>query len=274
MGNETASKFLIVILVCFLLKPITVEAATPAELYTEYDLQYADSYPDGVLETISAYQNAQKYETMYYYVVSSDYDTSIIDRRITELEATLKDCENKLQSGYSLSISEIYELEDLYNTTLDKLEDAKSAANVVEIDYHMPTLSDVPSYDEYCEALSIKSKYDSTQELGTLMINVPVTGDSSVNEDTDKHLLLDAQAGSTVTSLFNGTVVQVTENSVTVQHPGNIYTYYGNLESVYVVENESVYQGEGVGSASETVMLKMKINGNFVPISKLISKES
>lgn len=274
MGNETASKFLIGILVCFLLKPITVEAATPAELYTEYDLQYADSYPDGVLDIISAYQNAQKYETMYYYVVSSYYDTSTIDRRITELEATLKDCENKLQSGYSLSISEIYELEDLYNTTLDKLEDAKSAANVVEIDYHMPTLSDVPSYDEYCEALSIKSKYDSTQELGTLMMNVPVTGDSSVNEDTDKHLLLDVQAGSTVTSLFNGTVVQVTENSVTVQHPGNIYTYYGNLESVYVVDNESVYQGEGVGSASETVMLKMKINGNFVPISKLISKES
>lgn len=274
MGNKTVSKFLIGVLVCFLLKPITVEAATPAELYTEYDLQYADSYPDGVLETISAYQNAQKYETMYYYVVSSEYDTSILDRRITELKATLRDCENKLQNGYSLSISEIYELEDLYSITLDKLEDAKSAANVVDVDYHMPTLSEVPSYDEYCEALSIKSKYDSTQELGTLTINVPVTGESSVNEDTDKHLLLDTQAGSTVTSLFNGVVVQVTENSVTVQHPGNIYTYYGNLESVYVVENENVYQGEGVGSASETVMLKMKINGNFAPIRKLINKES
>src|SRR5690606_31042208 len=50
----------------------------------------------------------------------------------------------------------------------------------------------------------------------------------------------------------HGTMWFGTGNSVLIQHPGGVYTYYSHLASVYVRKGQSVNAGQAIGKVGAT----------------------
>ena len=272
MGIKKSATFLM-LCVAMLFCSSTVRAETLRDLYTIYSLDYVEGYPEGVLETIASYRNAQKYVAMYQYVASSEYDTSILDNRIDSLTNDLESLENELISGYGKSLSDIYELEDSYVKISEDLVNAKSSGVSYEVSYEAPTVDNTPTYAEYKNALQQKSIFDSQQDIGSINISYPVDAMVAILDATDKHLELAVPNNSKVTVLFNGTVSGVSDESVSINHGGNVHTYYGNLSEIYVSKGDIVYQGQVLGTTKNTLLLKMKISDNLVDIRKIFSEE-
>jgi septal ring factor EnvC (AmiA/AmiB activator) len=258
------------LVVLLFLTPATIYADTANDLYDLYDMKYEDSIPEDVIDTISRYNYAQKYVSMFQYVAVSEYDTDLINAKIDQLESNLESLTDQLLAGYDLSMDEIYTLEDEYNETYTKLQDAKDSLQTVEIDFDTPTVDNTPTYSEYKEALQKKSKLVTEAELGEISdLSYPVTTAALESDRTFTSLTLAVADGATITSLFNGTVALTDDNSITIDHHNGIYTYYGGLTSYYVRPGDTVYQGQSIGTSGNKVILKLKIDGKLVDISKL-----
>ncbi len=249
-----------------------VRASTVTDVYNIYGIESDELYPKELLNVISSYESAQKYVAMYQYVVESEYDTKVTEQRVKSLKKAKKDIEVKLMDGYSMELGDIYYLEDSYVTVAKDLENAKKSKEYVDIQSNIPNADSVPSTSEYQRALLQKSELDSSYTMGEVPCECPIVGSYLLSDKNDKHLELAVAIGSDVTALMNGKVVAVDEESITINHSGKIYTFYGELQEVFVTVGTDVVQGQVIGKSSNKLMLKMKINDKFMDISKLIKE--
>ena len=269
------SKSVVALVLCLCLLSVNpIYADTASDLYELYGSEYVTDYPDGTLETISKYQNAKKYVAMYQYVITSDFDPSIINERIDKYSEEIDECSAKLLAGYSMSLEDIFDAEGEYLEATSLLHEAKKSLKQYEIDYSAPEAKDTPSYTEYSNACVVKDVIDAKSELGDVKsVKYPINGACLIDDQTDTSLTLLTAENNLVQSLFNGVVAKTTEDSVTVYHYNHIYTYYGGLTNVTVSKGDTVYQYQTLGTSSSHVTLKLKINGDIVDINKLLHKE-
>lgn len=271
MGSKTCKAVIAALSVLMSCTPCYAETAS--DLYAFYGVDYAIDYPEDVLKTISDYNSAKRYVQMFRYVSESEYDHSIIDNRIEELELQLDKAQKTLMSGYNLSLSEIYAAEDMYKTVTQKLDDACASKECEEIEYQTPSLNSVPSYTEYVEALNTKALIKSREDIGNITgLKYPVSSAALVDSVSDNALTLSVLEGSTVTSLFDGVIAQVTDDSITVYHYNGIYTYYGGVITAYVEKGDTVSQGQSLGSCGPRLTLKLKLDRDLVNISELFKE--
>lgn len=272
MGNK-ALKAVIILCVSFLLKPTTVFASTAEDLYKVYNIKFEAEYPENVLSTIQKYDNAKKYLSMYKYVALSDYDESIINKKIDNLIEEKNKIEEQLLSGYNLSLSDIYALEDKYVTVCKQLNDAESTSKTYSVEFNKPEPDSVPTYKEYIEAKRIKASIDTQMDIGDLDNVNPVTTAYLIDECSDNVITLDVPDSATVVSLFNGEIARIDTDGITINHYNGIYTFYGGVNNVYVDVGDTVYQGQAVGTVDENLILKCKVGNKIVDINKLFEKE-
>lgn len=272
MGKK-AFKAILVIFIVMLFKCTTVNASTAEDLYKMYNIKFETKYPEDVLNTIRKYDNAKKYLSMYKYVASSEYDESIVSKRINELECEKSTIEDRLLAGYNLSISEIYDLEDRYVTVCKHLNDAKKTIESYDVDFTRPEPEDVPTYSEYLEAKKIKSSIDTKMNIGDIVNIKPTNVAYLLESSTENSMTIKVASGTTVTSLFNGEVVMINGSGITIDHYNGIYTFYGDVDETYVNIGDTVYQGQALGTVDDFLTLKCKVGNKIVNINKLFEKE-
>lgn len=266
------SKAIAVALICCLL-PTNVSAGTAADLYELYGKEFQVKYPESVTQTISKYQEAKKYAAMYQYVITSEYDDGILQKRAEELKKTITSAETTLLNGYSMDIEDIYETEESYKSSLSLLEDTELAMQRADVQYNVPTVKDVPTYTEYCNARTLKSCYDTYSNIGSIKdITYPVDSACLVEYEDATKLKLATIKESVVVSLFNGVVVDVHETDLTISHRNGVYTFYGGLKDIAVEVGEEVKQGQPIGYSSGHLTLKLKIDDEIVDIAKLFKR--
>lgn len=273
MGVKKCKTALVLILLS-LLSPVTVYADSASDLYKIYDIDYSTVYPKGVIKTIEDYNNAQKFLKSFRYVVTSEYDYSIIDNRIKKLTAEKESITELLLSGYSLSWEEIYELEDRYVTVSKQLEDAKLSLSSNSIEYDKPDTNTVPTTEEYEKALADKAAIDTKTNVGTLSnLEPPLESACLLDSSSDVSTTYQTVKGSVVTAIFNGEVCEVGEDYIILNNYNGIKTYYRNLKSVNVSVGDTVYQNQAIATSNSYVTLQLSLDGNFVNLTKLYNKE-
>ena len=80
--------------------------------------------------------------------------------------------------------------------------------------------------------------------------------------------------------MFNGKVEAIEEDpdyglTITVNSNNDVYYYICNLHEATVKVGDTVYQGQNVGYIMDTqAVFRLKLNGTFVDVSRLDSKEN
>lgn len=273
MGYQKFKK-LILFALCLSVPCCSVHASTASDLYAVYGMEYTPKYSEDILDTIQRYDNAKKYIAMYQYVALSEFDTTKIDTKLEELSKRKAELEEQLLGGFSLELNELYLLEDEYNDVCTQLDNYEKSKVSYEVEYSTPTPDDVPTYSEYVTAIKEKSSIDTLADIGNLdNLKPPFTSASLIESKTNSEIIYRVATGTTVTSLFNGTVVAIDSIGVTVDHHNNIYTLYSGLSDVYVEVGDTVYQGAAIGAANDLVKLKCKVNSKIVDVSKLFKED-
>ena len=263
--------FSLVIALCLL--PTTVFAGTAEDLYKLYGKEFTVKYPESITRTISRYQNAKKYAAMYQYVITSEYDNSILQKRADDLRESISTAESTLLNGYNMSLEDIYTAEETYRDSVHLLASTEKAMETDDVQYTLPETKDIPSYVEYCNAKTLKSCYDSYNNIGSLdSLTYPVDSACLVEYVDNSKLKLTTVQWSVMHSLFNGTVVDVKEDNLTISHHNGIYTYYGGLSDISVKVDEEVKQGQPIGYSSGHIVLRMKVDNEIVNVSKLFER--
>lgn len=268
------SRIFFVVCTLLLLQDTPCQAATVDELYAVYGMEYSVEYPKDVLDIIDNYNYAKRYMSMYRYVVESEYDVESVNKNIEYLEDRLTEIEGNLSKGFDLSLDEIYLLEDEYTEVHNQLERAKKSLISVDVDVRVPTSTETPTYDEYVNAMQEKALLNTQAELGNVKgLDYPIATAALVKDLSDTHLTLSVAEGSTATSLFNGKVVDITDDSITLYHYNNVYTLYKGVQHSYVVKGDTVYQGQSIGTVNSNLTLKLKLNGKLVDVSLLFKED-
>lgn len=268
------SRIFFVVCALLLLHNTPCQAATVDELYAVFDMEYSVEYPKDVLDTIDNYNYAKRYMSMYRYVVESEYDIESVNKNIEYLEDRLTEIESNLSKGFVLNLDEIYLLEDEYTEVYNQLERAKKSLISVDVDVRIPTSTDTPTYAEYINAMQKKALLATQAELGNVKgLDYPIDTAALVKDLSDTHLTLSVADGSTATSLFNGKVVDITDDSITLYHYNNVYTLYKGIQHSYVEKGDTVYQGQSIGTVNSNLTLKLKLNGKLVDVSLLFKED-
>ncbi len=263
----TAASITIACLV--LLQPLTCFAYTAEELYSNYGLEFPSPYDEDDLNTINDYNYAKRYTSMFRYVADSEYDTEIIEKRISDCEDRLAAIEKELLSSYGKSSSDIYQLESDYNLAKQQLEDAQNATVPIDIKVDHLNAQDVPTYSEYVSAMNRKRFVDHKCELGESKAIKLSFNAQLVKDYTDTYITYATTEGSGVGTLYNGTIVAIGGDHVTVNHyNGIISSYKGILPTVEV--GDAVRQGDPIGTTYGEFSVKLKVANSLVDIYKLL----
>lgn len=270
VGFKTFKAAIVVLLLVSTSHCLDVKATTVSDIYELYDKKVTEMYPESTLKTIADYHRQIRSSAMYEYVKKSTFDNKLIEDKIKTLESKLDYLETKLLNSYDEDLSTIYELEDDYETTKKSIDNAKKSSESFEI--KLPD-EKILSKSKYNKALKDKNKTDYNKDIGTYQNKYPASGDIESIKSTEDRLELYVSNRSTISPLFNGRVVKVTDNSITISHDCGIYSYYGGFEEISVSAGDAVYQGQKLGYSSDVVILKFKINGDIVDVSKLFQEE-
>lgn len=263
MGIKKYAALILTVMLVFVLCT-DVYAETAKDIYELYGIEYTDCIPDSVLDVIQRYDNAKRYVTMYQYIVNSSYNSMELKTRIDVESKRLSKLESNLLGGFNKSIDEIYALEDDYLSTRKDLETNELYAAFETANIETPDVKHIPTESEYMEALRTKDEIIGTSNVGKISA-VPVPVLYADNMHTfKKSLYIQVLNSSDVVSVFNGAIVSVKNNCITIAHSGNIYSYYGNLDEVYVSVGDVVFQNQPIGYTNDSIVFKFKINGSIV----------
>lgn len=252
---------------------MTVHAMTAEELYQFYGEPYTPLYREEDLETIQNYNFAKQYLNKYRYVASSEYDDKILLSREEKYQSDMEHAEQILANGFYLSLSEIYEAEANYAYAKAKLEETRDALDTTYmLDETKSLPTNVPSYQDYVQAVSNKRLVDMANDLGSAETLSILSGPHLVDDWDDHTVTYSTLELSLVTSLFNGYVTGVTEDTVTVNHYNNIISYYKGLTPSVQVGDE-VKQGSLLGYSYDRVHLRLRINDELVDVYKLLEEQ-
>lgn len=249
-------------------------AATIKDLYDKYEIDCDVECPPSAIKTIAQYQRAEKYNTMYQYVMESSFDPSILTTRINNLEERLENIESQLLNGCDLDQNAIYALEAEYTKCMKQLQDAQSSMEVCDVSYEIPDIGSIPSYEEYIEAIKIKDMSSPFVEIGDITdCDFPVEGSTIFTELTPTKLSMACVAGSTMYAPLSGRIVDVSDGNVTIYCGGEVYMLVDGLKRTAVRVGDTVVQGEVIGKAEHDYTLKLKIAGKLQDVSRLFDRE-
>lgn len=279
MGFKKTAAF--VVTVCMLMQPLVVNAESVDKLYEKYDIDYEVVIPQNVTETLKNYNAAQRYVKMYHYVASSIFDKTEIQSELSEKEKELKTIEKQLRGGYNKTIVEIYELENKYLELSDDVNRLQSSLKDYQPDWGSEVAENVPDYSGYIEAKKIKDEIVSSKEIGLVTeAKVPVASKALLLDNSDTYTVYKTISGTGVNAMFNGKVEAIEEDpdyglTITVNSNNDVYYYICNLHEATVKVGDTVYQGQNVGYIMDTqAVFRLKLNGTFVDVSRLYSKEN
>ena len=272
MGNKTKAGLITVLFVLLFVTP--VQASSIEELYALYQIDYVNAYPDGIVKTMRSYQSAQKYVKRYRGVIESDFDSSIYTRRLEKYEAELKNIESMLLDGYDLSLSEIYSLEDKYSSIQSKIKSTQESMAVSENSIEKLDSSDVPTYTEYCEAVSRKAELDSNSPIGDLSkLKVPIKSSFLLDKHNKTSATYMTTDNAPIVALFSGKVVETSDTYCKIENSYGVAVYYRNLSDMSYSIGDVVDEGAVIGHSYSYVTLQLSLDNNFVDITKLFEKE-
>ena len=268
----------IALLLCML--PVSVQASTADDLYKVYNKGYVTEVPETVVQTISKYDSAKRYASMYTYVINSEYDDTELLSKEAAMEEELKQLEIELLDGYSKPLAELYELEDRYYSIKEDLANLKSSRVSYVVDTESVKADEIPTYSEYKEAIRIRDDCLAKNNIGSLdNLSVPLQAQAYLvdsNEDKSVYKTID---GTGVLSIFNGVVDKIYETRedgicCVIDNYNGIKTYLCSLETVDVSEGDTVYQNQRIGYLKgTTAIFKLSLYGKFVDISKIFTEE-
>lgn len=269
-----AFKTIILMLLLLLAFPIKVKADCASDLYELYGVEYTQVYPDGVIETIQKYNDAKKYLTSFQYVALSDFDSSILNKRLSSLTKRKEHLKHELSNGYYLSWDEIYLLESEYNDVCNKIYNTEKIVSDNSIQTPIPPMTDVPTYTQYQDAISIKKNIDNNSDIGTLHnIKPPILDAFILDTNSDTSCTYRTVRNARVVSLFNGVIKEVGTDYIIIDNGNSIISYYRNLKSVNVDLGDTVKQGDVLGTSNSYVTLQLSLNNNFVDVTELFVEE-
>lgn len=260
-------------LLALVLSCTNCKAATIIDLYDKFDAECTVDCPEFVTKTISQYQRAEKYNYMYKYINASNYDPVVLERRVSDLKNKLKDLEKHLLNACNLDRDTIYSLESEYLTCKEELSKAEESLINYSIEYHVPDIGEIPTRQEYEYALQLKNYCNPYQDIGNINdLAFPVQGDALISDITDSSVTLRTPKNTLVTALFNGTVLDCDEHSVTIFCGSDVYVYEGHLDKVIVDKGDAVAQGDVIGKTSHDVLIKLKLGGKLCDVQKLFNE--
>lgn len=264
-------------LLCSTLAP---SAITVEELYDFYDIAYEVEIPQNITETIKNYNAAQRYLKQYHYVASATYDTEPIEADLKKVKTEMDEVETELRKGYSLTLSEIYDLEERYEELLDDKKHLESALVIHEPDWSSEVAVNVPDYSGYEEAVHERDAIIASTEIGNIKdIEVPVQAKALLYDNSDEMTIYKTVSGASVLAMFNGTVTSIDKDkdyglTVTIDHNNGVYSYCCNLKDACVKVGDTVYQGQVVGYTLDSLaVFRLKLDGTFVDVSCLYKQE-
>lgn len=276
MGYKKRKFIVACVILSLLQNPLNVKAETTAvELYNFFDMPYNLVYPEDTLDTINSYIYAQKFDRMYHYVVTSQYDESILINRIESAKARLEQVTADLKHGYSLPKNEIYSLESEYSQLTSYIKDEEKKFETVPVTYTIPTRENTPTYIEYVDACNNKAAVEAYADIGTVAfpMEAPVASSWLIEDSDSTSVSFKVANGTSVYSMWNGTVLAVVEDRIVISCNNEILIGYANMKDISVEEGDTVYQGQPIGKANSQLKLKLSLNNTFVDISKLFIKE-
>ncbi|MCM1234399.1 MAG: M23 family metallopeptidase [Ruminococcus flavefaciens] len=279
MGTKTRFTLVFLVALCLLVPPLRCNAASVSELYQLYGKEFEVDVPDDVVHTISAYNGAKKYVSMYNYVVNSEFDDKALQDELKQLHARLDDLSYQLRNSYAASISHILDLEEEYSTCIKRIQDIESSYVSYDLNDSDSAPVNVPSYSEYSEAMRTKNNILALTEIGEIgNLKVPAQSSARLIDDSDDMCNYKVIDGTGVLSLFNGVVKDVVVDddfglTVIVDNNNGVLTYFCNLEIVDVQPGETVYQNQRLGYVYGTrLILRLQLGDDFVNISKLLEE--
>lgn len=280
VGKKAGKWLSLLAALAVLLFPINSKAADVSELYHTYGKDYEVEIPEDTLNTITAYDSAKKYVSMYNAVVSSEYDTTMLSSELEQLEEERARIADKLLAGYTMDMSALLELEDRYVYVINRIDDIESSLVSYNVEVSSIDAGAVPSYSEYSDAMREKNDILAKQEIGNIEnLQVPVQSSARLLEHSDDMSTYKVIDGTGVLSLFNGVVDDVFISdeyglTVVVNNQNGVKTHFCNMEFADVVIGETVYQNQRLGYVYGTkLLLRMQLGDDFVDVSKLLHTE-
>lgn len=278
MGKQAAKEVMFSFLAAcaLLLIPIRAEAADVADLYAVYDMEYEVSIPEEIVTTISNYNNAKKYVYMYNYVANSEYDTKVLEQQIAIVDEELREIEQQLLNGYSLSQSTLFDLEDTYVALTERKYRLESSLISYDVSDASVSVDSVPTYSEYMDALRTKNDLLAMNDIGNITdLVVPVQSKARLLEHTNDSSEYRVIDNTGILSPFNGVVEDTIVDdewglTLIINNYNGVKTYLCNLESIEVMPGSTVYQNQRVGFVLGTrAVFRMSLDDEFVDISKI-----
>ena len=280
VGSKAGKGLIVLVALALLVQPIQCRAASALELYQLYGKDYVVEIPEDITRTISTYNGAKRYVSMYSCVVASEYDTQELTAELNQCRNRIQDISSYLIDGYSRSQSELAMLESEYAELYNRIEAIESTLISYDVEVTSISSGDVPTYSEYSEAMRKKNDLQASLQIGNIQeLEVPAQSSARLLSNSDDMCSYRVVDGTGVLSVFNGVVEDVIVSddyglTVIVDNNNGIHTYFCNLEYADVVPGETVYQNQRVGYVYGTkLILRMQLGDEFVDISKLFKEE-
>lgn len=266
MGKKDARVWLVALL---LLTPITAHAETVDDLYSMYGVGEEVKADESVLQTIRDYNDIKKFVAMYNYIDLSSPDTSSQDREVTELTKRIEEIDIELLDGYSLSLSEILDLEAEQQAARESIDRINNTRKYAHVDIVFPDADNMPTYDEYLKAKQELSAFELSKELGDVKsVAVPVSN-GVLSQHTKVSTTFDLKDSSYVSCIFPGTVISAESGIVEIETVGNVIISYSNLDYYTVDVGDSVKQYQRIATATDKLKLSMQIDGEYYDMWRL-----
>lgn len=243
-------------------------AYTAEDLYADLGIEYTDPHSQEDINTIVAYRCARRYVRIFSHLSTVSFEENTFGEMLEELKQELDTTENLLRAAYTLSLDEIYELESKYVELKKAYDSAYLSDSAEEVELRQLRIEDIPSYSEYAKANARNTLIETRLELGS---DVPsITPNAFViSGTTDSSITIGTGELAVITSLFNGEVIDVKDDVVTVHHYNGIFTSYKGLTPSVKV-GETVYQGKCIGYSNGSVSVRMRVADVFVDIAKFL----
>ena len=267
MGKKDAK---VIALVSILLAiPIVAHAETVDDLHTLYGIETVHEDLSAEEDVVHRYEDVRRFVAMYNYVDLSTPDTATQDMRIKEIDKEISDTEAQLLDGFYLSFEEITILEDKLTSALTYRSYVLGTYDYVMVDVDIPGVNEVPSYQQYQDALDALSRSSSYVEVGDLSsLPYPIVGDCTLVNQTGNYTYFSVDGRKPVISLFNGTVLYVGDNGITIGIK-DVTIQYENMETVSVEVGATIEQYDIIGYATDGVLVNLWIGDERVDMSKL-----
>ena len=220
------------------------------------------------------YQNALRYVKKYRGVIESTFYKRLYQDDIKKLSKDLEHVSKLLLDSYDRSLSEIYSLEEQYVALQDRIDNLNKSMSVYSVSANAIEKEDVPTYSDYCEAVTAKANIDKMDIVGDLdKLEVPIKSSKLLDKHSKTSTTYMTTKDAVITNLFSGYVKEVGDDYVVISNDYKMDVYYRNMSSICVDKGDLVSRDDVLGTSYTYVTFQLSLDNNFVDISKLFEKE-